>query len=275
MNFQDKLNQTINKNNSLVCVGLDSDFDKLPNSILEEENPQFAFNKAIIDATADLVSSYKINSAFYEALGDVGIKTLHQTSHYIKKIYPKIPVILDAKRGDIGNTNNGYIKFAYDYLDVDAITLHPYLGSEALKPFLDLKEKGAIIMCRNSNPGAGELQDLKIGNETLYQVIAKKVTTDWNNNGNCLLVLGATFPEELAQIRKIVGDMTFLVPGIGAQGGDIEKTVKAGLNSKNAGLIIHSARGIIFASSDIDFDEKAREETQKLREEINKYRNNE
>lgn len=273
MNFQDKLDAIINKNNSLVCVGLDSDYTKLPEHIKSAKYPQFEFNKAIVDATHDLVCAYKPNSAFYETRGAVGIDELKMTFDYINQNYPDIITILDAKRADIGNTNNGYAAFAYDYLGADSITLHPYLGSEAIKPFLDRKDKGAIILCRTSNPGAGEFQDLPIADETLYERVAKHVASSWNINNNCMLVVGATYPEELATIRKITKDMTFLVPGIGAQGGDIEKTVKNGLNSKNAGLIISSSRGIIFAANGKDFAEKARLESDKLKNEINKYRN--
>jgi len=272
MNFQDKLNNIIEKNNSLVCVGLDSDFEKLPESVKQKENPQFEFNKAIIDATHDLVCAYKPNSAFYESLGDRGVRELKMTFDYINEKYPEVPTILDAKRADIGNTNNGYVSFAFDWLEADAITLQPYLGSEAIKPFLERTDKGSIILCRTSNPGAGEFQDLKIGDKPLYQIVAEKVANEWNANNNCLLVVGATYPEELGEIRKIAGDMTFLVPGIGAQGGDVEKTLKAGLNSQKKGLLINSSRGIIFKSSGDDFAEKAREETLKLKEEINKYR---
>ena len=273
MNFQEKLNKIIEKNNSLVCVGLDSDFDKLPESVKQKEFPQFEFNKAIIDATHDLVCCYKPNSAFYEARGDRGVKELKMTCDYIREKYPDIIIILDAKRADIGNTNEGYTKFCFDYLQVDGVTLQPYLSGEAIKPFLNRADKGAIILCRTSNPGAGEFQDLLIDNEPLYKKVAKQVNNMWNTNNNCLLVVGATYPEEMVEIRKIVGDMTFLVPGVGAQGGDVEKTIKAGLNSQNAGLIISSSRSIIFASSGDDFAEKAREETERLKNEINKYRN--
>ncbi len=272
MQVQDKFDQIIAKNNSLVCVGLDSDFDKLPPHLKNSENPQFDFNKAIIDATHDLVCAYKPNSAFYEALGAKGMEQLKMTCDYIKNTYPEIPIILDAKRADIGNTNEGYVAYAYDYLGVDAITLHPYLGSEAIKPFLERVDKAAIILCRTSNPGAGEFQDLVSDGQKIYQIVAKKVVNEWNKNNNCFLVVGATYPEELAEVRGMAGDMIFLVPGIGAQGGDVEKTVKAGLNSKKAGMVINSSRGIIFASGGEDFAEKAREETLKLRNEINKYR---
>jgi len=272
MTFQKKLDAIVKKNNSLVCVGLDSNFDKIPVFVKKRKNPQFEFNKSIIDATRDLVCAYKLNTAFYEALGLKGILQLEFTLTYLRKKYPEIPIILDAKRGDVGNTNEGYVKFIFDYLRADAVTLHPYLGKEALSPFLERKDKGCIILCRTSNRGAGEFQDLKVNGEPLYKIVAKKVVEEWNMNNNCLMVVGATYPKELQEVRKIAGDMTFLVPGIGAQGGDVEKTVKAGLNSKKAGMIINSSRGIIFASSGKNFDKRARKETKKLRDEINRYR---
>lgn len=261
------------KNNSLVCVGLDSDINKLPQSLKKKTNPQFEFNKAIIEKTHDLVCAYKPNSAFYEALGEKGIKQLKMTCDYLHKNYPQIPIILDAKRADIGSTNLGYVTYAYDYLGVDAITLHPYLGSEAIRPFLERADKASIILCRTSNLGAGEFQDLLIGKTPLYKTVAKKVIKHWNKLNNCMLVVGATYPAELKVVRKLAGEMTFLVPGIGAQGGEVEKTMKAGLNSDKMGMIINSSRGIIFASNGKDFSQKAREETIKLRDEINKYRN--
>ncbi len=194
------------------------------------------------------------------------------TIDYLKEKYPYIPVILDAKRADIGNTNEGYAKFAFDFLSADAITLHPYLGKEALKPFLERKERGIIILCRTSNSGAGEFQDLTIKEKPLYKIIAENVTKDWNYNGNCGLVVGATYPAELEIVRHIVGGMPILIPGIGVQGGDVEKTVKAGVDKEGLNAVINSSRGIIFASSNEDFAQKAREETEKLKNEINKYR---
>ncbi len=248
MTFQKKLDAIIETNNSLLCVGLDSDGRKLPKHLKNEKYPQFTFNKAIINATHDLVCAYKPNSAFYEARGADGIAELKMTCDYLHRCDLQIPIILDAKRGDIGSTNEDYIDYAFDYLGADAITLHPYLGREALQSFLDRKDKGCIILCKTSNPGAGEIQDLKIGRKPLYQVIAEKVTNEWNVNGNCMLVVGAPYPDELEIVRRIVGDMTLLVPGIGTQGGDIEKTLKAGLNSKNSGMIINVSRAIVFAN---------------------------
>ncbi len=273
MTFREKLTRSWTKSNSLLCVGLDPDFDKLPTSLKDHPQALFEFNKAIIDATAELVSAYKPNSAFYEALGADGIEQLKLTANYLHENYPEISIILDAKRADIGNTNNGYTSFIFDYLGMDAVTLHPYLGQEALEPFLNYKDKGLIILCRTSNPGAGEFQDLLVDGKPVYRHVAEQVSKDWDTNGNCLLVVGATYPEEMKIIREIVGpDMPFLVPGIGAQGGDIEAVMKAGLNDNKQGLIISSSREILYASSGEDFAEAARQKATATRDEINKFR---
>src|SRR3989338_6587456 len=227
MNFAEKLEKIVAKNNSLVCVGLDQGTHE--------------FDKKIIDQTYQYVCVYKLNFAFYEANVVSGWKDLKKTVDYLKQNHPDIPVIADAKRGDIGNTNQAYAKAIFDDLKFDAVTVNPYVGREGLQPFLDQKDKGIIILCKTSNPGSGEFQDL------VWQKVAENVVRDWNKNHNCLLVVGATYPEELAQVRKIVGDMTLLVPGICAQGGEVEATVKAGLNSKKAGMIINSSRAIIFS----------------------------
>lgn len=272
-NFFDKLNTAIDANNSLLCVGLDPTIDKLPLHLQSSDAPLFDFNKAIIDATAEFVCAYKPNSAFYEALGPSGIEQLKQTVDYINQTYPTIPTILDAKRADIGNTNEGYTAYAYDYLQADAITLHPYLGSEALEPFLRHKDKGQVILCRTSNPGAGEFQDSIVDNVPLYEHIAKNVRDTWNSNGNCLLVVGATYPTEMKSIRDIVGqDMIFLVPGIGAQGGDIGEVMKAGLGSNRRGLIISSSRDIMYAGNGEDFAAHAQIRAKETRDKINEYR---
>lgn len=260
-----KLNKRMEAVNSLVCVGLDSEFEKLPKNFQTMEFPQFGFNKVIIDQTAEFVCAYKPNVAFYEARGEQGWHELKMTIDYIKKHHPGIFTILDAKRADIGNTNTGYVKAVFDDLGFDAITLHPYLGKEALKPFLDRADKVSIILCRTSNPGAGEIQDIQEKGKSLWQIIAEKVNSDWNNHHNCMLVVGATYPEEMKIVRQITEDMTFLVPGVGAQGGDVEAVVKNGINSKKQGLIISSSRGIIFA-------ENPGEEARKLRDEINQFR---
>lgn len=261
----DKYNQRAKKANSLVCVGLDTDFEKLPAQFKDKENPQFEFNKWIIDQTAEFAAAFKPNAAFYEARGEQGIKELKMTMEYITQNHEDVFTIYDAKRGDIGNTNNGYIASIFDWLGFDAITLHSYFGSESLKPFFDRADKASIILCRSSNPGAGELQDLKIGEKPLWQMVAEKTAKDWNKNNNCMLMVGATYPEEMKIARSIIGDMTLLVPGIGAQGGDVKAVVEAGLNSEKLGMIINSSRGIIFAANPA-------EEAKKLRDEINRYR---
>lgn len=291
-NFMQMLEAQWEKEN-FVCVGLDSEYEKIPDSIslpklpLRKGTAIWKFNRFIVEATKDLVCAYKPNIAFYEAHGDAGLDALKYTISCIHDLAPDVPVILDAKRADIGNTNKGYIKMAFDYLKTDAITVHPYLGKEALQPFLDCADKGIIVLCRTSNKGAGEFQDriVEVTDEEakqwglprftlmpLYQLVAYRVSREWNVNGNCALVVGATYPEELAAVRQIVGDTPILIPGIGAQGGDVEKTVKAGKDSRNKGMIINSSRGIIFASNGPDFAEAARRETMKLRDLINKYR---
>jgi orotidine-5'-phosphate decarboxylase len=272
MTFYQKLTAITRKQNSLLCVGLDSDFEKIPQSLKKAEFPQFEFNKAIIEATHDLVSSYKPNSAFYEAQGERGILELKMTCDYLHERYPEIVIVLDAKRADIGNTNNGYTSFIFDYLGVDAVTLHPYLGQEAIQPFLDRKDKGSIILCRTSNPGAAEFQDLVVNNKPLYQYVAEQVTNVWNKNENCALVVGATYPDEMKQVRALAPHMPFLVPGIGAQGGDLLSTIEAGADSAGEGMMINSARGIIFASTGENFTQAARVAAQKLTTEINQFR---
>ncbi|MES3032289.1 MAG: orotidine-5'-phosphate decarboxylase [Patescibacteria group bacterium] len=265
MNPIEKYNKRAKEINSLLCVGLDADFAKIPERFLKLEFPQFEFNKWVIQETHEYTAAYKPNSAFYEARGDQGMKELKMTMDYLIKNHPDIFTIMDAKRADIGNTNNGYVASVFDWLGFDAVTLHPYLGQEALQPFLDRKDKTSIILCRTSNEGAGEFQDLESGGKKLWQIVAEKVFTDWNKNKNCMLVVGATYPEEMKKIRSLVGDMTFLVPGVGAQGGNVPHIIKAGLNSEGLGLIINSSRGIIFS-------ENPREEARKLCEEIRKYK---
>ena len=247
MNFVKKLENRWQQK-KYICIGLDSDFSKIPPSLKKKNSIKeafFIFNKSVVDQTADLVCAFKINSAFYEAEGVEGVEGLEKTVKYINKKYPEIPVILDAKRGDIGNTNLGYTKSIFDDLGFDAVTVSPYLGGESLQPFLDRIDKGIIVLVKTSNPGAGEFQDLLISGQPLYKIVAKKVANGWNKNGNCGVVVGATYPKDLKEIRKIVGDMPILIPGIGAQGGDLESTIKNGRGKKSWGMIINSSRGII------------------------------
>lgn len=272
MNFRQKLEEIIRKNNSLLCIGLDPSLDKLPESVRELNNPLFEFNKAIIDSTNDLVCTYKPNVAFYEAEGTEGLRQLNQTVDYIHSKYTSIPVILDAKRGDIGETSEMYAREVFDVFEADAATVNPYLGKDALLPFLKRKDKGVIILCRTSNKGASDFQDLEINGEPLYLKVAKAVS-EWNSEfENCLMVVGATWPEQMKSIREVAKDMFFLVPGIGAQGGDLRSTLENGFRNDKSGLIVSSSRSIIYASSGEDFADTARKEAIELRDKINQYR---
>lgn len=257
-----------------ACVGLDSDLGRIYEFMRCANVKQTicVFNRAIVEATKDFVCAFKPNIAFYEPHGAEGIEALRQTIEDIHEMAPDVPVILDAKRADIGNTNGGYVQAAFDFLGADAITVHPYLGVEAMKPFLDLEDKGIIVLCRTSNKGAGEFQDLIVDGVPLYCHVAQNVARTWNRSGNCALVVGATYPGELARVRKIVGDIPILIPGIGAQGGDLEATVAAGQDSLGQGMIINSSRGIIFASKAMDFAQVARGKAQELHDGITRYR---
>ena len=255
-----------------LCVGLDSDFEKIPDAARKEGTRETLvnFNRAIIDATRDLVCSYKPNPAFYEAHGDEGWQALRETVQYIQEAAPDVPIILDAKRGDIGNTNEAYAESAFDHLHADAVTVQPYMGSEPLSPFFNRKDKGVIVLCHTSNPGAGEIQNLMVEGEPLYKVVARLASTKWNGNGNCCVMVGATYPQELAEVRAIVGDMPILVAGIGAQDGHLEKTIKAGITKNGKGLMVNASRSIIFASKGADFAEVARSKAQELHSAIQK-----
>ncbi len=265
-----------------ICVGLDTDYGKIPEWFRKKSSSAkgaiWNYNQEIIKATHDLVCAYKPNIAFYEGQGMEGLLALENTIDSIKTYAPDVPIILDAKRADIGNTNKGYVQMAFGRYGADAVTVHPYLGKEALGPFLDQTDKGIFVLVRTSNPGAGEFQDLLAnsnslsGARPLYQIVAQQVAEHWNENYNCGIVVGATYPGELQEVRQIVGDMPILIPGIGAQGGDVETTVKAGRDSRRKGMIINSSRGIIFASKEPDFAEAARQETVKLARMINQYR---
>lgn len=250
-----------------LCVGLDPDLDKMP---LSNEGPGkriTGFNKTIIDATHDTVCAFKPNTAFYEALGVEGWRALEETCAYIKASAPDVPIILDAKRGDIGNTNAAYAKMAFDVCKADAVTVHPYQGGEALAPFFERKEKGVLWLVRTSNPGAGEFQDLKADGEEFYKTVARAAVA-WNMHGNSGVVVGTTFPKELVEVRALIGDIPILMPGTGAQGGDLPASVKAGLNSRKRGIIISVSRAILYASRDADFADAARKKAQELSGEI-------
>jgi orotidine-5'-phosphate decarboxylase len=268
--FIDNLAISWARSGSLVCVGLDPEIERFPRHIAAQPSPIFQFNKAIIDATADLVCAYKPQFAHYAAYE--AEDQLERTIEYIHRNYPGIPVILDAKRGDVGNTAERYAIEAFERYGADAVTVNPYLGSDSLEPFLKHEDKGVIILCRTSNPGARDLQDLDVGGRKLYHVVAERAAREWNSRGNCLLVVGATYPRELAEVRELAGAMPFLVPGVGAQGGDIALAVSNGQTADGVGLIMSSSRGVLYASSGDDFTAAARSATQALREQINASR---
>lgn len=264
MNFIEKLTTATRTNKSLLCVGLDPDLKRIPEGmgILE-------FNKTIIDATADLVCTYKPNLAFYEAMGNEGLSALEQTVQYIPD---NIPIIGDAKRGDIGNTAKAYAKAIFDHFGFDAATVSPYLGFDSLEPFLEYQNKGIFILCRTSNAGAADFQSLRCettdGYQPLFEIVAQKAS-EWNTRGNIGLVVGATYIDELKLIRSSHPNMPLLIPGVGAQGGDLAAVVRYGVNSDGEGAIINSSRGIIYASPGKDFAEAARQAASVLRDQIN------
>jgi orotidine-5'-phosphate decarboxylase len=265
MEFIEKLNRIVEKNKSLVCVGLDTSPELIPPGMNVIE-----FNKAIIDATVDLVCAYKPNIAFYEAQGKSGMDTLYETVKYIPK---DIPVICDAKRGDIGNTSAAYARAIFEYYDFDAMTVSPYLGFDSVEPFLNYNEKGIFILCRTSNKGAADFQSLicqyKGKSLPLYEIVAMKAS-EWNINHNIGLVVGATYPEELKAIRESHPDIPILIPGVGAQGGDLETAVRYGIDIDKRGIIINSSRGIIYADKGQKFAEAARRAAETMRSEINR-----
>jgi orotidine-5'-phosphate decarboxylase len=232
---------------SLLCIGLDPEFARIPARFRGKERPLFAFNRWIIEQTHPYAAAYKPNMAFYEVRGAQGIKELELTMEYLRSEHPEIPTICDAKRGDIGNTNREYAASIFDGMGFDAVTLHPYLGKEALTPFLERRDKVCMILCRTSNPGAGEFQDLDSGGRPLWETVAMRVSAEWNAAGNCMLVVGATCPEEMKRIRTIAPAIPFLVPGVGAQGGAVAAVVAAGLDAQGKGLLINSSRAILFS----------------------------
>jgi len=268
--FIQQLARAWESNDSLAAIGLDPEIERFPRRIAAQASPIFQFNKAIIDATADLVCAYKPQFAHYAAYE--AEDQLERTIEYIHRSYPGVPVILDSKRGDVGNTAERYAIEAFERYGADAVTVNPYLGGDALEPFLRFQDKGIVVVCRTSNPGARDLQDLETGGRKLYQVVAELVARRWNSRGNCLLVVGATYPRELADVREIVGDMPLLVPGVGAQGADVAQAVQNGQTAAGAGLMISSSRAILYASSGDDFAPAARAAALALREQINTHR---
>jgi orotidine-5'-phosphate decarboxylase len=260
-----KYEQRAEQAGSLLCVGLDPEFDRIPKRFHRFKLPLFEFCKWIVEQTAEFASAYKPNTAFFEARGALGWRELEATAELLRTQYPEHLTICDAKRGDIAHTNRGYVTGIFDHLGFDAITLSPYLGKDALDPFLDRRDKMCIILCRTSNPGAGGFQDLHVDGCPLWQVVAEQVCRHWNHNHNCMLVTGATWPREMRSIRCIAPDLTFLVPGIGAQGGDVAQLVRAGLDSRGKGLIFSSSRSILFSDDPAEAARSARDEIEAAR----------
>jgi orotidine-5'-phosphate decarboxylase len=261
-----QLQTQIQTKKSFLCVGLDVDLEKIPQHLLKLEDPIFEFNKAIIDATHDLVVSYKPNTAFYEAYGIKGWMSLQKTINYINENYPDIFTIADAKRGDIGNTSSMYAKAFFEDLNFDSVTVAPYMGKDSVEPFLAFENKHTIMLALTSNEGAFDFQTLNVDGKELYKQVLETSKT-WKNSENLMYVVGATKAEYFTEIRKIVPDSFLLVPGVGAQGGSLAEVCKYGMNA-NVGLLINSSRGIIYASNGTDFAEKAREEALKMQKEM-------
>ena len=278
MTFIESLNAAWECNNSLLCVGLDPDPAKFPAQFKNKPNAVFDFCASIVDATADLVCCFKPQIAYFAA--QRAEDQLEALIAHIHAKHPGTPVILDAKRGDIGSTAEQYAVEIFERYKADAITVNPYMGRDSVDPYLAYPDKGVILLCRTSNPGGSDLQFLDIGTaeqpEKLYERVARLVASEWNSTGQCALVVGATFPGEIARVREIVGDMPLLVPGIGAQGGDVEATVRAGRTNKGQapgrGLMINSSRAILYASKGEDYATAARRVAQETRDTINRYR---
>lgn len=266
MSFMQQLRRRWSQAESLLCVGLDPEPAKFPAGT----DSVFEFCRAIVDATADAVCAFKPQIAHFAALG--AEDDLRRLIAHVHEAHPGIPVILDSKRGDIGSTARNYSIEAFDRYGADAVTVNPYLGRDSVQPFLDRADKGVVVLCRTSNPGSGEFQDLVVDGRPLYQHVASRVADDWNGNGNCLLVVGATWPTELGVLRGKVGDLPFLVPGVGAQGGDVEAVVTQGKTADGTGLVISSSRAILYAGSGADFADAARAAALAQRDEINRYR---
>ncbi|MBC3809612.1 orotidine-5'-phosphate decarboxylase [Undibacterium seohonense] len=272
MTFLQKLSSAWTTNNSLLCVGLDPDVKKFPAELADQPDAIYAFCKAIVDATADLACSFKPQIAYFAALR--AEDQLEAICRYIKTTYPTIPIILDAKRGDIGATAEQYAREAFERYDADAVTVNPYMGFDSVAPYLEWKDRGAVVLCRTSNAGGSDLQFLDVGGKPLYQHVAQLVADKWNTNGQCSLVVGATFPNEIAQVRALIGDMPLLIPGVGAQGGDVESTVRAGRTASGIGMMINSSRAILYAkpNSDETYAQAARRVALETRDAINQFR---
>ncbi|MEN1941678.1 orotidine-5'-phosphate decarboxylase [Luteimonas sp. MJ246] len=270
MHFMQQLRQRWQTSGSLVCVGLDPEPAKFPARFAGDPDAVFGFCRDIVDATAGFACAFKPQIAHFAALG--AEDALERLVAHIHAAHPGIPVILDAKRGDIGSTARRYAEEAFDRYGADAVTANPYLGGDSLQPYLDRADRGVVILCRTSNPGAADLQDLLVDGRPLYQHVAAKAATEWNANGNVALVVGATWPEQLREVRTIVGEMPLLVPGVGAQGGDAEAVVRNARSSDGTGLMVSSSRAILYASADDDYAESAARAARALRDTLDAAR---
>ncbi len=270
MSFMQALRTRWQQADSLVCVGLDPEPAKFPAQFANDPDAVFAFCRDIADATAQYACAFKPQIAHFAALGTED--ALQRLVAHLHTAHPGVPVILDSKRGDIGSTAQHYAAEAFDRYGADAVTANPYLGRDSVQPFLDRADRGVVILCRTSNPGAGDLQDLLVDGRPLYQHVADKVAREWNANGNCALVVGATWPAQLRQVRGIVGDVPFLVPGVGAQGGDVEAVVTNAKTADGTGLMVSSSRAILYASQGEDFADAAARAARELRDQINRFR---
>ena len=269
--FMDRLRDRWHDADTLVCVGLDPEPAKFPARFAGQPNAIFEFCRDIVDATAEYACAFKPQIAHFAAAE--AEEALRMLILHIRLRHPRVPVILDSKRGDIGSTAQHYAREAFERYAADAVTVNPYMGRDSAQPFLDHADRGVVILCRTSNPGAGDLQDLLVDGRPLYQHVAAKVAREWNEHGNCALVVGATWPEQLREVRAIVGDdLPFLVPGVGAQGGDVRAVVSNARNRDGDGLIVSSSRAILYASNGDDYAEAAANAARALRDEINLYR---
>ena len=271
MTFIDKLRNRWRQADSLVCVGLDPDPAKFPDAFVDDDDALFSFCRDIVDATAEFACAFKPQIAYFAARND-GEAALQRLIAHINGSHPDVPVILDAKRGDIGSTAERYAVEAFERFGADAVTLNPYMGRDSAAPFLRYEGRGCVFLCHTSNPGARDFQELLVDGEPLYQRIARTIAGEWNTDGNCALVVGATFPQELETIRGIVGDMPLLIPGVGAQGGDVEAVVRNGRTADGTGMMINSSRGILYASNGAGYAEAAANAARDLRDTINRYR---
>lgn len=261
-----ELFENIKKKKSFLCVGLDTDINKIPRELLDTTDPIFAFNKQIIDATYEFTVAYKPNLAFYESLGVNGWNSLEKTVNYLKYNYPDVFIIADAKRGDIGNTSSMYARAFFDHMEFDSVTVAPYMGEDSVKPFLTYVDKWVILLALTSNKGAADFQYMTENDEKLFERVIK-TSAEWGTEENLMYVVGATKAEMLADIRKLIPNHFLLVPGVGAQGGSLQEVAKNGMNSK-CGLLVNSSRGIIYASNGEDFAEKAGEAAKEVQAEM-------